>query len=231
MANELKVVKETETEVITVELDKALVKKFDTAYTKAGKSMRDMCILAYQICGEDTDARKLFQTHIVSDLGMSKSTASQLVNTGSIYINYPDTQIMSHTKCAELLPVRDDVNEFLTKIEMDVDELNTLSQAKIREKVKAYLNPTEDAPKASEKATEATEEAQDAEEAQDTQDTPQDGRQVKLEARLKAVYAELKSAESMLKYILDTYELDENDTKRVERTLTTTAKIAINDLV
>ena len=197
---------ETVDAIITTTLDKKLVTKFDKAYITAGNSMRDMCILAYQICGDDKDAKQLFQKHVVNDLGMSKSTATQLVATGGIYTTYPDTQIMSHTKCAELLPVRNDVNAFLDAVELDIEELNTLTQVKIREKVKNYLNPTQ--------ATQDT--AQDTQDttqnAQDTQET-ENPRITELENRVKYLLTLCKGAHEMLVKIDNEYELDENDAK------------------
>lgn len=210
---------ETVDAIITTTLDKKLVNKFDKAYTTAGNSMRDMCILAYQICGDDKDAKQLFQKHVVNDLGMSKSTATQLVATGGIYTTYPDTQIMSHTKCAELLPVRNDVNAFLDAVELDIEELNTLTQVKIREKVKNYVNP----PKDTQDTQDTAQDAQDTEETtQDTQDTTQDAqgtqetenpRVVELENRVKYLLTLCKGAHEMLTKIDNEYELDENDTK------------------
>ena len=225
MAKELTKVVETTEEIIVTTLDKKLVNKFDKAYESAGKSMRDMCILAYQICGEDKDARALFQKHIVDDLGMSKSTASQLVSTGGIYTNYPDTQIMSHTKCAELLPVRNDVTAFLDSVEMDVVELNTLTQAKIRDKVKSYLNPqddTQDTQDAPQDAQDAPQDAQDIQDTQDAQDAPQDAQDARvkeLESKVKYLQACVRLSYDVLKSLNDTYEFDEDDTKNVKSIL------------
>ena len=218
MAKELTKVVETTEEIIVTTLDKKLVNKFDKAYESAGKSMRDMCILAYQICGEDKDARALFQKHIVDDLGMSKSTASQLVSTGGIYTNYPDTQIMSHTKCAELLPVRNDVTAFLDSVEMDVVELNTLTQAKIRDKVKSYLNPQDD----TQDTQDAPQDAQDIQDTQDAQDAPQDAQDARvkeLESKVKYLQACVRLSYDVLKSLNDTYEFDEDDTKNVKSIL------------
>lgn len=207
---------ETVDAIITTTLDKKLVTEFDKAYTTAGNSMRDMCILAYQICGDDKDAKQLFQKHVVNDLGMSKSTATQLVATGGIYTTYPDTQIMSHTKCAELLPVRNDVNAFLDAVELDIEELNTLTQVKIREKVKNYVNPPQDAQETTEDAQdtqEITEGAQDTQETtEDTQDT-ENPRITELENRVKYLLTLCKGAHETLTKIDNEYELDEDDTK------------------
>lgn len=218
-AQELTKTVETADAIITTTLDKKLVNKFDEAYTTAGDSMRDMCILAYQICGDDKDAKQLFQKHVVNDLGMSKSTATQLVATGGIYTTYPDTQIMSHTKCAELLPVRNDVNAFLDAVELDIEELNTLTQVKIREKVKNYLNPTQgtqDTTQDTQDAEETTQDTQDAQDtiqdAQDTQET-ENPRITELENRVKYLLTLCKGAHEMLVKIDNEYELDEDDTK------------------
>ncbi len=218
-AEELTKTVETVDAIITTTLDKKLVTKFDKAYTTAGNSMRDMCILAYQICGDDKDAKQLFQKHVVNDLGMSKSTATQLVATGGIYTTYPDTQIMSHTKCAELLPVRNNVDAFLDAVELDIEELNSLTQVKIREKVKNYVNPPQDA----QDAQETTEDAQDTQETtEDTQDIAQDtqdaqdtenARITELENRVKYLLTLCKGAHEMLAKIDNEYELDEDDTK------------------
>lgn len=229
MANELVKVTETKDEIITITLDKKLVNKFDEEYERAGKSMRDMCIIAYQICGEDREARSLFAKHVVNDLGMSKSTATQLVSTGGIYTNYPDTQIMCHTKCAELLPVRDDISKFLDAVEMDVTELNTLTQIKIREKVKNYLNPqdAQDAQDAPQDVTEDTEDTQDTTTEETTQDAPQDAQDdnVKaLEAKVKYLQACVRLSYDVLKSLNDTYEFDDDDTKSVKSILKDLAK-------
>lgn len=211
---------ETVDAIITTTLDKKLVNKFDKAYTTAGNSMRDMCIIAYQICGDDKDAKQLFQKHVVNDLGMSKSTATQLVATGGIYTTYPDTQIMSHTKCAELLPVRNDVNAFLDAVELDIEELNTLTQVKIREKVKNYVNPPQATTQDTAQDAQDTEDT--AQDTQDTQDTTQgtqgtqeteNSRITELENRVKYLLTLCKGAHEMLVKIDNEYELDENDTK------------------
>lgn len=210
---------ETVDSIITTTLDKKLVTKFDMAYTSAGNSMRDMCILAYKICGDDKDAKQLFQKHVVNDLGMSKSTASQLVTTGGIYILNPYTQIMSHTKCAELIPVRNDVDAFLDSIELDIEELNSLPQVKIRELVKNYVNPSHAITQDTQDAQDTENTAQDTQDAQDAQDTTQDTQETEnpriteLENRVKYLLTLCKGAHEMLVKIDNEYELDENYTR------------------
>lgn len=237
MANELSKTIETNEEIITVTLDKKLVTKFDNAFKKAGSSMRDMCIIAWQITHDDKDAQDLFRHHVEKDLGMSKATASKLISTGSIYNNYPDTQCLAHTKCAELLPVRDKVDTFLDSIEMDANELNTLSQRVIREKVKSYLNPTtEDATESdTEDATESTEEVQDTQDAQDTEEkvTEPDEKDVRiglLEERVKYLYNLTKVAVLGFKAITKEYELDEKTEKNITTLINDLGKATIKDL-
>lgn len=239
MANELSKTIETNEEIITVTLDKKLVTKFDNAFKKAGSSMRDMCIIAWQITHDDKDAQDLFRHHVEKDLGMSKATASKLISTGSIYNNYPDTQCLAHTKCAELLPVRDKVDTFLDSIEMDANELNTLSQRVIREKVKSYLNPTteDETEDATEGATESTEDVQDTQEVQDTEDatesTEPDEKDVRiglLEERVKYLYNLTKVAVLGFKSITKEYELDEKMEKNISTLINDLGKATIKDL-
>ena len=237
MANELSKTIETNEEIITVTLDKKLVTKFDNAFKKAGSSMRDMCIIAWQITHDDKDAQDLFRHHVEKDLGMSKATASKLISTGSIYNNYPDTQCLAHTKCAELLPVRDKVDTFLDSIEMDANELNTLSQRVRREKVKSYLNPTtEDATESTtEDATESTEEVQDTQDTQDTEEkvTEPDEKDVRiglLEERVKYLYNLTKVAVLGFKAITKEYELDEKTEKNITTLINDLGKATIKDL-
>ena len=237
MANELSKTIETNEEIITVTLDKKLVTKFDNAFKKAGSSMRDMCIIAWQITHDDKDAQDLFRHHVEKDLGMSKATASKLISTGSIYNNYPDTQCLAHTKCAELLPVRDKVDTFLDSIEMDANELNTLSQRVIREKVKSYLNPTTEdyTESATEDATAYTEEVQDTQEVQDTEEkvTEPDEKDIRiglLEERVKYLYNLTKVAVLGFKAITKEYELNEKTEKNITTLINDLGKATIKDL-
>lgn len=210
---------ETADAIITTTLDKKLVTKFDKAYTTAGNSMRDMCILAYKICGDDKDAKQLFQKHVVNDLGMSKSTASQLITTGGIYFLNPYTQIMSHTKCAELIPVRNDVDAFLDSIELDIEELNSLPQVKIRELVKNYVKPSQATAQDAQDAQDTEETTQDTQDVQDTTQDTQDAQETEnpriteLENRVKYLLTLCKGAHEMLVKIDNEYELEEDDIK------------------
>ena len=226
MANELTMTKETIDEVITVTLDKKLVTKFDKAYNSAGKSMKDMCILAYQICGEDSDAKALFNKHVVNDLGMTKGTASKLITTGGIYTNYPDTQIMSHTKAFELLPVRNEVTEFLNSVDMDVVELNTLTQATIRDKVKKYLNPNETAQDSTADVVESTQDATEDVTETTTEDVaetptidPKDARIEELEKVNNYYKTLIATAHAVLANIDDNYEFEGDDAKAFKAVL------------
>ena len=224
---ELKEVIETTNEIIVVELNKELVEKFDNAYITAGNSMADMCKLAYQICEEDKEARKLFTKHIVNDLGMSKATASQLVNTGAIYIKYPDSQALSHTKCAELLPVKDKVDDFLDAIEMDFSELATLSQTTIRDKVKKFVNPELEKNDTKEEATgDNSEEATEA-----TGETSESA--VNTEALIKSVkylFNLVKLAGDTLKTLDNEYDLEEVDSKKIQGLVKELEKASIKHL-
>ena len=224
MANDLTMTKETIDEVITVTLDKKLVTKFDKAYSTAGKSMKDMCMLAYAICGEDADAKALFNKHVINDLGMTKGTASKLITTGGIYTNYPDTQIMSHTKTFELLPVRDEVTEFLNSVDMSVVELNELTQATIREKVKKYLNPTETAQETTGEVVESTQDVTEEVTETASEDTtptvdPRDAKIEELEKANSYLTALVATAHAVLANIDENYEFEGDDAKAFKAVL------------
>lgn len=201
--NELTVVTENNTEVITVSLDKRLVNRFDKAYNTAGESMKTMCMLAYDIVGEDKDAKKLFNTHVVCDLGMSKQTASQLIKAGNLYRQYPDTECLSHTKVVELAPVQDDFIEFKAFVGKTTEELNEMTQAGIRSLVKRYVNGETD-----DVETQAIESDTDAEDEGDGIELD-DGKVTTKSAEeydaTQALKTALVGARNILEVIQDTY--------------------------
>lgn len=131
---------ETKDEIITVSLDKKLINKFDRTFVQAGKSLKDLCTIAYDICGDDKTLRGMFQTHVVVDLGMSKSSCSQMLNSGYIYKKYPELEILSHTKVAELTPIKDEITEFRAFVGKTAEDLDAMTQKGIRSLVKKYIN-------------------------------------------------------------------------------------------
>ena len=131
---------ETKDEIITVSLDKKLINKFDRTFVQAGKSLKDLCTIAYEICGDDKTLRGMFQTHVVVDLGMSKTSCSQMLNSGYIYKKYPELEILSHTKVAELTPIKDEITEFKAFVGKTAEDLDAMTQKGIRSLVKKYIN-------------------------------------------------------------------------------------------
>lgn len=140
MANEITKTIENENEIITVSLDKKLINKFDRTFVQAGKSLKDLCTIAYDICGDDKTLRGMFQTHVVVDLGMSKTSCSQMLNSGYIYRKYPELEILSHTKVAELAPIKDEIIEFRAFVGKTAEDLDAMTQKGIRSLVKKYIN-------------------------------------------------------------------------------------------
>lgn len=140
MTNEITKTIENENEIITVSLDKKLINKFDKTFVQAGKSLKDLCTIAYDICGEDKTLRGMFQTHVIVDLGMSKTSCSQMLNSGYIYRKYPELEILSHTKVAELAPIKDEIVEFRAFVGKTAEDLDAMTQKGIRSLVKKYIN-------------------------------------------------------------------------------------------
>lgn len=218
MANEIKKVTETENEVIVVTLDKKLINKFDRTYVQAGKSLKDLCMIAYDICGDDKNARSLFQTHVTVDLGMSKTSCSQMLNSGYIYRKHPDLEILSHTKVAELAPVKDEITEFRAYVGKTAEDLDAMTQKGIRSLVKKYINGEA---LIEEETTQAT---GDSEVTEDEEVTLDDG---KVETKSADDYNKeqaLLEAYNLISALADTYgtvfdEDDLNDCKSVMKTI------------
>lgn len=154
---------ETKDEIITVSLDKKLINKFDRTFVQAGKSLKDLCTIAYEICGDDKTLRGMFQTHVVVDLGMSKTSCSQMLNSGYIYKKYPELEILSHTKVAELTPIKDEITEFKAFVGKTAEDLDAMTQKGIRSLVKKYINGESIEETEDETATGDTESTEDEE--------------------------------------------------------------------
>lgn len=208
---------ETATEIVTVTLDKKLVTKFDNAYNKAGDSMALMCKLAYQIVGEDKDVRKLFFNHVINDLGMSQGTSSKLIAVGKIYNNYESLTILSHTKCAELIPVSNDIDGFMTATNKTADDLNEMSQKAIRTAVKNYLHPVDVIePENTESETDDAEPTDDVVNKCEVTTTPD---------YMPILYA-LCDAKNILTAILENYDIEDEDLTIAKATIDELTKVA-----
>ena len=141
--------KETNNEVIKVELAPSEeLTRFDSLYHETGDNMREMCRLAYTIVNGDKERRKLFTEHVIA-LGMSKQTASNLLIAGRIYNAQPELLTMSHTNIVELRYVTSDVTgelneDFYEETGTSAESLCNMSQKRIRNVVKNYLNKDEE---------------------------------------------------------------------------------------
>lgn len=217
------ITKETETTVVTVTLDKTLVNRFDKAYTKAGDSMALMCKLAYQITGDDKDARKLFFSHVVNDLGMSQGTSSKLISVGKIYNEHAEFEILSHTKCAELIPVSNDIDSFMTATGKTADDLNGLTQKALRTLVKNYLHPVD----VIDVTDEETDETADDATGETTADNDVVNKcEVKtVDDNMTILYA-LCDAKNILQAILDNYDIEDEDLTIAKATIEELTKVA-----
>lgn len=141
------------------------LEKFDALYRTTGDNMREMCRLAYTIVNDDKERRKLFTEHVI-ELGMSRQTASCLLIAGRIYNAQPELLEMSHTNVVELRYVTSDVTgelneDFYEKTNTDADKLVKMTQRKLRDVVKRYLNDGDETDDSDETDTDETGDATD----------------------------------------------------------------------
>lgn len=115
--------------------------EFAERYNSITATMKDLCLRAARLASYN---RSQFMKYVVDCMGLSRSTATQLINAGQLYTANYKLLDMSYTKVVELQPVKEQLNEYFEDIGTDEDYaaevLEKKTQKQIRQSVKEFLN-------------------------------------------------------------------------------------------
>lgn len=109
---------------------------FRNDWKSLGKMMASLCIRAYQLSQIDAHAFKIYLTE---DIGVSRQTAERMIAVGEVYYKLPFVKSLEYTKVSELMPIKEEIKDFMETSDLPIEKLNTMSQKSIRESVKSYL--------------------------------------------------------------------------------------------
>lgn len=119
--------------------------EFAEKYHSITETMKDLCLRAARLARYN---RPQFMKYVVDVMGLSRSTATQLINAGELYTANMRLIDMSYTKVVELQPVKEQLTEFFEDIGTDEDYaaevLEKKTQKQIRQCVKDFLNKGRD---------------------------------------------------------------------------------------
>lgn len=135
------------TELVTK--DGTKLSEFHLEYERVGKSMKELCVKANKLNEFNSS---VFKEYVTNVMGLSRQSYEMMVKVGAIYLENSDIMAnLSHTKTAELCPVREQLNDFVDalkdkyKLPKNADGnkvweyFGAETQKDIRATVKAYL--------------------------------------------------------------------------------------------
>lgn len=162
------------TELVTT--DGVKLSTFRAQYEQVGKSMKELCVMANHL--NEFNA-KVFKEYVITVMGLSRQSYEMMVKVGNIYECHAEIMpYISHTKTAELLPVREQLDDFADalKVRYKTDDVNRAweffggeTQKDIRATVKAYLVGDGADIDESDEETESTESTEDEYEVDTTE--------------------------------------------------------------
>lgn len=137
---------DTETELIVTDpithKEIATLSGFAQNFRTTTSAMNHLCIQAAILADFN---RPVFMEYVTSKLGLSRSTAIQMINAGELYQQDHALFVagIGYSKVVELAPVKEQLDDFYTWIDTDggaITELSKRSQKTIRDNVKYFLS-------------------------------------------------------------------------------------------
>ena len=137
---------DTETELVVTDpvthKEIATLSGFAQNFRTTASAMNHLCVQAAILANFN---RPVFMEYVTTKLGLSRSTAIQMINAGELY--QQDHALLAagigYSKVVELAPVKEQLNDFYGWIDGDggaVAELSKRSQKTIRDNVKYFLS-------------------------------------------------------------------------------------------
>lgn len=137
---------DTETELVVTDpvthKEIATLSGFAQNFRTTASAMNHLCIQAAILANFN---RPVFMEYVTTKLGLSRSTAIQMINAGELY--QQDRALLvagiGYSKVVELAPVKEQLNDFYGWIDTDggaIEELSKRSQKTIRDNVKYFLS-------------------------------------------------------------------------------------------
>ena len=190
--------KRTETELVVTNGEGetvATLSDFTEGYSRVNKDITRLCISASYLAEFN---RPVFMEYVQNIMGLSRSTAVQMINAGDIY-RATDERLLpvSYSKIAELSPVKEQIDNYLEEYNEEFVESHT--QKEIRQSVKDYLKEGQE---------ELTDLDGDEEAEESDSNTPEDNTEVTA-IDVTADYLDIKGTVNMVKaYLLEFTESD-----------------------
>ena len=137
---------DTETELIVTDpithKEIATLTGFAQNFRTTASAMNHLCIQAAILANFN---RPVFMEYVTTKLGLSRSTAIQMINAGELYQQDHALLVagIGYSKVVELAPVKEQLDDFYTWIDTDggaITELSKRSQKTIRDNVKYFLS-------------------------------------------------------------------------------------------
>ena len=115
---------------------------FAQNFRTTASAMNHLCIQAAILANFN---RPVFMEYVTTKLGLSRSTAIQMINAGELYQQDHALLVagIGYSKVVELAPVKEQLDDFYTWIDTDggaITELSKRSQKTIRDNVKYFLS-------------------------------------------------------------------------------------------
>ena len=186
--------KRTETELVVTNgagETVATLSDFTEGYSRVNKDITRLCISASYLAEFN---RPVFMEYVQNTMGLSRSTAVQMINAGDIYRATEERLLpVSYSKIAELSPVKEQIDNYLEEYNEEFVETHT--QKEIRQSVKDYLKEGKE---------ELTNLDGDEEAEETDSNTPEDNTEVTV-IDVTADYLEIKGTVNMVKAYLSEF--------------------------
>lgn len=194
--------KRTETELVVTNGEGetvATLSDFTEGYSRVNKDITRLCISASYLAEFN---RPVFMEYVQNTMGLSRSTAVQMINAGDIYRATNERLLpVSYSKIAELSPVKEQIDNYLDEYNEEFVETHT--QKEIRQSVKDYLK----------EGQEELTNLDGDEEAEETDSNPTEDSTEVTAIDVTADYLEIKGTVNMVKAYLS--EFTESDAEGI----------------
>lgn len=137
---------DTETELVVTDpvthKEIATLSGFAQNFRTTASAMNHLCVQAAILANFN---RPVFMEYVTTKLGLSRSTAIQMINAGELYQQDHALLVagIGYSKVVELAPVKEQLNDFYGWIDTEggaIEELSKRSQKTIRDDVKYFLS-------------------------------------------------------------------------------------------
>lgn len=177
--------------------------EFEHDYNSINNNITELCIKAHHLAQFN---RKVFMDYVINNMGLSRTSAVQMINAGDIYVGTGESLLpVSYTKVAELTPVKEQIDEYSEYID-GLESLHDKTQKEIRESVKAFISL------ANEQLTNLDEDIpEEVEEIEDVEETPEEVEEIEESIDVTADYLECMGTIEMIKAYLSEFSVKDSE--------------------